>query len=68
MNPTLPADQPDPLIDEVRGLRQSLADEHGNDMGRLCDHLADIQRQYATRVVNRRQARTSPSGGAAALP
>lgn len=74
MKPPPDQSQPaDPLIDEVRSIRRAISDEHGNDVGRLCDHLRDVQRRYASRVVRRQSAasvgavrtqgrRLSPSG------
>ena len=48
-----PATRPDPLIDEVRAIRAAISAEHGDDLNRLCEHLRDIQRRYADRVVRR---------------
>lgn len=42
---------PDPLIEEVRARRRELSERFGNDVDRLCDHLAEIERQQADRVV-----------------
>lgn len=57
MKATPAPNQPaDPLIDEVRGMRQAISDEHGNDVGRLWDHLREVQRRYASRVVRRQAA------------
>ena len=39
----------DALIDEVRGVRRAVCQEFGNDVDRLCDHLQEIERQYASR-------------------
>jgi len=41
----------DPLIEEVRARRRELSERFGNDVNRLCDHLAEIEKQYAGRVV-----------------
>lgn len=49
--------RPDPLIDEVRRIRKEISDAHGNDVGRLCEHLQEVQRQYADRVVRRKRSR-----------
>ena len=47
----------DPLIDDVRGVRQSISNRHGNDVDRLYDHLRVVQRQYAGRIVSRKRPR-----------
>lgn len=47
--------RPDPLIDEVRAIRAAISARCGNDIGRLCDHLRDFERQHAER-------RSRPSG------
>lgn len=51
--------EPDPLIDEVRGIRRSISDRYGNDVDRLYAHLRDVQRQYAGRIVSRKRSRTA---------
>ena len=39
----------DPLIDEVRRIRRSICEQFGNDVDRLCDHLAIVARDYDDR-------------------
>ncbi|HOW73922.1 MAG TPA: hypothetical protein PKY77_25240 [Phycisphaerae bacterium] len=39
----------DALIDEVRRLRREVCSQFGNDVDRLCDHLMEVQRDYAAR-------------------
>jgi len=39
----------DPLIDEVRAIRAELVAEFGNDVGRLCNHLREVEREYESR-------------------
>lgn len=51
--------KPDPLIDEIRAIRQRISEEHGNDVGRLCDYLKTVEEQYADRVI-RELPRTPP--------
>lgn len=41
----------DPLIDEVRAIRKAISDQFDNDVGKLCGHLREIERQYADRLV-----------------
>ena len=55
--PTSRSGSDDPLIDEVRSLRRSLCDVVANDVDRLCDRLAQIDRDYRNRT-----------GGFASLP
>ncbi len=40
-NPSTPAS--DPLIDEVRAVRKELSDRFGNDVGRLCEYLRQVE-------------------------
>jgi len=45
-------DQPntgDALIDEVRRIRRDICNQFGNDVDRLCDHLIEVERDYAAR-------------------
>jgi len=39
----------DALIDEVRRLRREVCTQYGNDVDRLCDHLVEVQQDYAAR-------------------
>lgn len=41
---------PDPLIDQVRGTRQRLIEEHG-DLRGWVDHLQQMQRQHPEKLV-----------------
>ena len=41
----------DPLIEEVRARRRELSERFGNDVNRLCDYLAEIEKEHAGRVV-----------------
>ena len=41
----------DPLIDEVRSIRQKISEEFGHDVDRLVEHLREIERKYSKRVV-----------------
>jgi hypothetical protein len=43
----------DPLIDEIRKLREAISNEYGNDQDRLMAHLREIEAKYADRVVSR---------------
>ncbi|MCC6578943.1 MAG: hypothetical protein IT440_00760 [Phycisphaeraceae bacterium] len=40
----------DPLIDEVRAIRQEVVREAGNDLALLCDRLREIERQFHSRT------------------
>lgn len=51
--------QPDPLIDEIRAIREEMSRRVGNDVGRLIDSLKPIEAQHANRVV---QPPTRPKG------
>jgi hypothetical protein len=39
----------DALIDEVRRIRREVCNQFGNDVDRLCDHLLEVQQDYAAR-------------------
>jgi len=39
----------DPLVAEVREIRRAIGEEFGNDVDRLCDHLATVARAYDER-------------------
>ncbi len=47
----------DPLIDEVRGIRRAISNLYDNDIDRLYEHLREVQRQYAGRIVSRKRSR-----------
>ena len=46
-----PAPRPDPLIDEVRALREAVSAEGGHDVRKLCERLQQLEQQYAARLV-----------------
>jgi hypothetical protein len=41
---------PDPLIDDVRAIRESIFREFGNDLDRLIEHLQGLERHLPGRV------------------
>ena len=41
----------DPLVDEVRAIRRRICEEFGNDVEKLCDHLAELEQRHAERLV-----------------
>ena len=45
--PSTPAS--DPLIDEVRAVRKELSDRFGNDVGRLCEYLRQVEAEREAR-------------------
>lgn len=45
--------RPDPLIDEVRKARAELSAQFGHDLGRLCDHLREIEARHPKRVLQK---------------
>lgn len=49
------ADGADPLIDEVRAIRKAISEESGNDVAKLCEHLRNMERDYAHRLVTTEQ-------------
>lgn len=38
---------PGDLISEIRSIRATIASAYGNDVDRLCDHLQQVERDYA---------------------
>jgi len=42
-------DAGDALIDEVRSMRREICNQFGNDVDRLCDHLEQVEQDYAAR-------------------
>jgi hypothetical protein len=70
MNPPTPNPTPttaDPLIDELRAIRLKISAEHGDDVGRLVEHLRQVERARAGRVVQPADVRrhTGNSGNGA---
>lgn len=43
----------DPLIDEVRAIRQRISERFGNDVRRLAEHLKEVERRHRGRVIRR---------------
>lgn len=41
----------DPLIDEVRAIRQAISEQYGHDVDRLCDHLQELEREHADWII-----------------
>ena len=41
----------DPLIDEVRAIRQAISEQYGNDVDRLCDHLQELEREHTEWII-----------------
>ena len=47
MSPVEPREpRPDPLIDEIRAIRRSIAEQFNNDLDQLVEHLRKIEKQY----------------------
>lgn len=44
---------PDPLIDEIRAIRQALADTCGNDVDKLCDEFQRVGTAYRRQLQSR---------------
>ena len=72
MSTTVPQSAPDPLLDEIRAVKQSVSAQFGHDVGKLCQHLRREQERSTRRMVHRtprpdaaRKARRSdPASGA----
>ena len=50
-----PEKSTDPLIEEIREVRRKISEELGNDIGRLCDHLRQIEDKEKSRLVHPRR-------------
>ena len=44
----------DPVVAEVRAVRQELSDRFGDDIEALCDFLAEQEQRHPERLVSRR--------------
>jgi hypothetical protein len=53
--------RPDLLIDDVRRVRNDLSQRFNNDVAKLCEHLVEIEAEYASRVVTPRQEKRLPT-------
>jgi hypothetical protein len=51
MKPTEMPPMPDAIVDEVRAIRADILAQFGNDVGKLCEHLREMEAQYGDRVV-----------------
>jgi hypothetical protein len=47
---------PDPIVDEVRSIRRELSARFANDVGKLCEHLRQIEAGYSNRLVQPRRS------------
>jgi hypothetical protein len=43
----------DLVVAEIRAVRQELTERFGDDVGALCDFLAEQEKQHGERLVNR---------------
>lgn len=41
----------DPLIDEIRAIRHRISEQFGHDVGRLIEHLREIELREPARVI-----------------
>lgn len=42
----------DPIVDEIRAIREEISDTFDNDVHRLCNHLRETERAYADRILD----------------
>jgi len=52
----------DPIVKEVRDIREQLAAEHGNDLRALCKYLQEREQQESRKLVTRKPRRPDVSG------
>lgn len=45
--------QEDPVVAEIRAVRQELAERFGDDVNALCDFLAQRENDHLERLVNK---------------
>ena len=48
----------DPIVEEVRKIRQDIEEENGNDFDRIFSSAIEIQKQHKERVVSRSKQMT----------
>jgi hypothetical protein len=46
-------EDPDPMLDEIREIRERIWREHGGDLNRLIDHYMEVQKQFKGRLISR---------------
>jgi hypothetical protein len=44
---------PDPLLDEIRQIREQIWREHGDDPQRVYEHYVEYQKQFKGRLISR---------------
>lgn len=49
--------QPDPLIDEIRSIREEISNRFNNDVDKLCDYLQQLEREHPDRMATPEQLR-----------
>jgi len=42
----------DPIVAEIRAIRNELSEQFGNDINALCEFLTDREREHPQRLVN----------------
>jgi hypothetical protein len=47
------AEQPDPMLDEIRAIREQISREHGDDLDRLFEHYVEYEKQFKGRLISR---------------
>jgi hypothetical protein len=52
----------DPLVDEVRSIRNDISQRWGNDVNRLVRHLQQAQRNHVGKIVSRKNRRARKTG------
>jgi hypothetical protein len=55
-----PKNLPDPLLDEIRAVKESVSAEFGHDVVKLCQQLRRDQASAGKRVVRRRPPADAP--------
>jgi hypothetical protein len=50
----------DPIVTEIRAIREELSDRFGDDVNALCDFLAEREREHPERLVNYSPKRPTP--------
>jgi bisphosphoglycerate-dependent phosphoglycerate mutase len=52
----------DPIVKEVREIREQLTAEHGNDLRALCKYLQEREQRESRNIVTRKPRRPDASG------
>jgi len=47
----MPSERSDPLIDEIRAIREEISNRFGKDVERLCKHLREVEKTHTGPLI-----------------